>query len=65
MEKTKCSRCLEFREYLNKDGLCIFCEREMKNKEVEGYEVRSITNTNIRGKEIKSNNIKDHSWMGR
>lgn len=65
MEKTRCNRCGEFREFLNKSGICTFCIKELTNPEVDGTEIKISSNSNVYGKEIKSNNIKDHMWMGR
>jgi hypothetical protein len=61
----QCTRCQETRGLLNKEGLCIFCLREMENKEEFGTVVKVNIIGNYHGKEIKSDNLKRNSWMGK
>jgi hypothetical protein len=66
MEKEKCNRCGELREFIDKNGLCIFCKRELNNCEVEGTIVKVQNIENSRGTTINAKEgIKDNSWMRR
>jgi hypothetical protein len=66
MEKTQCKRCHKFREFLDKEGICIFCVKELKMPDVEGIEVRMSVNENVRGITIKSKDGKwGNLWMGK
>lgn len=55
---SKCKRCLEKRFGLNNKNFCIYCEKEINNKESRGTEVKILPeNIDIRynkGIEFKS-----------